>query len=587
MDFPYVLAIGPAGTYSPTTVRVNGVPNPSAEVNTTGWAGNTATLNRVPGPTLGTFAFEVSSTGTSITSGLEATNDSNGRVAITELTAYMASCYVSNIGGPTRGMSIQIQFLDSSGGVLLTSGGLNVLVPNTGATVRLSASVFSPVGAVFARILVRHQTTAGAISNRTIIDQIMMEQGSALLPYFDGGFPDTSSTDYEWLGTPNQSASRATITPFVVASTPTQVLTSFDSWTLDRNFDDGCTLTFSLMGNSLPGIAITELSTDIWLYSRGVLDQRFRVVEVEQTWDADGRNTLQVTSVCYRRLLAARHLTTSLSFVGVSQGQIVWDLIQQTQAQTNGDLGITLSSLGPTVLRDREYTIGQNILEAIIDLSKAENGIAWEIDATLGLIVTQPDLYPSKPQPVQVGTNALNLSKPSGASRFANTVIVSGDTQLTTLVIEQTIGLSSDPRGRWEKYTSYPSAQLQTTLEQQARGLLDSIISPAVVYGFEIETDRFLTDSGYEVGDFTTVVEPSTVIPSTANPSIPSLIIGGTRRSVQILTQTISVSADGNIKIRYNAVQTPQRWDDVPLRIRWDDLDPSITWDNLTELYLT
>jgi hypothetical protein len=536
--------------------------------------------------TLGTFAFEVTSTGTFIGSGLEATNDSNGRVEVLEVTNYMVTCYVRNTAGATRGMSISVSWLDAAGVNIGASGGLNVLVA-AGPEVRLEAFVTSFAGAAFARITVRHQTTAGAIGNTTVIDRIMMEEGSTVLDYFDGSFTNTSSTQYEWLGTPNQSASTESATPYMMATTPTQVLTSFDSWTLDRNLDDGCTLSFSLMGNSLPGVAITELSTDIWLYRSGVLDQRFRVVEVEQTWDSDGRNTKQVTAVCYRRLLAARHLTTNLSFVGVSQGDIVWDLIQHTQAQTNGDLGITLTSAGPTVIRDREYLVGQNILEAIVDLSKAENGIAWEIDATLGLIVTQPDLFPSKPQPVQVGTNALNLSKPSGASKFANTVIVSGDIQLTTLIIEEAIGLVSDPRGRWEKYSSYPSAQLQTTLEQQARGLLNSTVSPVVVYGFEIETDRFLTDSDYEIGDFTTVVEPSTVVPSTANPSIPSLTVGGSRRSVQILTQSISVSADGNIKIRYNAVQTPQRWDDVPAGIRWDDLDPSITWDNLTELYLT
>ena len=380
--------------------------------------------------------------------------------------------------------------------------------------------------------------------------------------------------------------------PYVVAigpasgSVPAQVLTVFESWTFDRNLDDGCTLSFSCPGNSLPGVLIQELSTDLWLYLSGVLEQRFRIVEVNQTWDADGKNTVDVVAVCYRRLLASRHLVADVTFTGVSQGDIVWQLIQATQATTNGNLGITAGSLGPTVLRDREYKAGQNILEAIVDLSRAENGIAWEIDGGLVLTVTQPSLYPSKAQPVQLGTNALSLSKPSGAALFANVVLVSGDIQNTTLEIEEAAGLATDPRGRFERYASYPSAALQTTLEEQARGLLDDTISPAIVYRFEIEPERFFTDSGYSVGDFITIVEPPSVIPSTANPSVASLVVSGERVAAQVLTQSVGVNADGNITVAFNAVRVGQRWDDVPASITWDSLPAALTWDNLNNEYL-
>lgn len=370
-------------------------------------------------------------------------------------------------------------------------------------------------------------------------------------------------------------------------SSPTQVLTAFESWTLERNLDDGCSLTFSIPGNSLPAILLEELETDLWLYWNGTLEQRFRILEIARQWDANGTSTFDVQAACYRRILRARHVASPLYYAGLSQGQIIWNLIQHTQAQTNGNLGITLGTSGPAIIRTRAYEIGTNILDAITDLGRMFDGPTWEIDELLRLNVSIASAYPSKPQPVQVGTNALTLRKPSGAASFANAVIVTGDTRLTTPVVDEATSIGTDPRGRWERYTSYPQEGLQTALIEQAEGLLEQSESPLIVYDFTLEPDRYFTDSHYGIGDYITIVEPPITVPTNANPTIAAYTVPGNRVAAQVLTERVVVSNSGNVDVSMTAILAYQRWDDLPPQLRWDDLSPTLTWDNLTNTYLT
>lgn len=351
--------------------------------------------------------------------------------------------------------------------------------------------------------------------------------------------------------------------PFTLAlgpaggSVPTQEVTIFSEWSLTRNFDDGCSISIEMPGNSLPGVLMLELETDLWLYQSGNLIDRFRVVAVDQEWGEDGQHRLQVSAVCYRRLMAARHIITPLTYVATSQGDIVWGLIQHTQAQTNGNLGITLGSSGPAILRDRAYLPGQNIMEAITDLAQIDGGLTWDIDANLALQISIPSAYPLRAQPVQLGTNIRKLARPSGTDRFGNVALVSGDTQTTVLEVEDAPTLAIDPRGRWERYRAFPQEATQSALDEQARGLVEEIQSPLVVWSFDLIPDRFLSDSDYILGDMVYIVQPPTVVPSAPDPTIPYLTIPGSSVLTQILTISMSVSADGDLSVSMTAIEVP------------------------------
>lgn len=353
---------------------------------------------------------------------------------------------------------------------------------------------------------------------------------------------------------------------------PTQEVTVFDAWQLERNIDDGCTLTFTMPGNSPAGEITEELSFDIWLYLDGSVDQRFRVLELQREWDEDGRHDVAVTAVCYRRIFASRHLNTDLSFSGVSQGEILFDLIDHTQNLPGGDLGITIGDLGPSVPRVRNYEAGQNILELAVNLSQIIGGLTWDVDENLELQVSRFRDYPLRSQPIILGGNARRLVKPSGAALFANAVLVSGDNEATVLEIKELANLSTDPRGRWERFQSFPSVVRQETLEEHADGLLVEANSPTVVWEIEIDPARFFGDSNYELGDFVQLSDPSV-----------GFVVA------QILTQSVTQTADGEIGVVYNAVQVrefPLQWRRVPNTIAWEDVDSSITWFDASQIVL-
>lgn len=340
---------------------------------------------------------------------------------------------------------------------------------------------------------------------------------------------------------------------------PTQVLTFFDRWEMTKNLDDGCTFAFSCPGDSLPGVEITELDTDIWLYLDGTLIERFRVLEVVQDWTYDGNNQIAVACCCYRRLLGSRYVNSALSYTGVSQGTIVWNLIQHTQGQTNGNLGITLGSAGPSVPRDRTYEIGASILDSIVELSQIAGGVVWRINANQQLIVTQiPTTYPApNPQPVVLGANALSIRKPSGSALFANVAIVTGDSIATTPVVVGTAGLATDPRGRWEKFRGLPQEQIQANLTQQANGIVTTSQSPQIVYDFTLLPSRYFGDSNYDLGEVVSLVSPGTVVPSSANPLVPLLTVPATSVTCQVISQAISQSADGLVEVAMQAIVIP------------------------------
>ena len=582
----FVVAIGQARV-TPLAVitRTNVCPNPSFESNTTSWAGSSTSITRVTTDSL--FGSASLQANANATTPFAYAAWLGNRAPSSPSEVVTASAYVKNTVGPTRPHYVEILSYNSAGTATSFFQGSPVTVAAADGWVRISVTGTLPLDTDSINIRIFYQFTDGAIGNRTLIDGVLVEKSGTLGAYFDGNTTNTPTSTYSWLGTTNNSASEeATLIPQPsVSGIPEQVLTVFDSWTLDRNFDDGCTFSFSCPGNSIVGTQISELETDIWFYEQSILTQRFRVIEVTQTWDQDGRDLINVRAVCYRRILASRHVVTDLSFSGVSQGDIVLQLIQHTQAQTNGDLGITLGTTGPTVLRDREYVVGTNILEAITDLTQIEDGLAWDINQDLELVVTKPDLFSLQAQPVVLGTNTLTITRPSGAAFFGNAALVSGDSLATTIEILETSSIGTDTRGRWEKFKGFPTETDQLSLQEAARGLLTTSVSPAIKWGFEIEPSRYFVDSGYQLGDYVLIKKPNSSVPSGANPTVPSYTVIGDLVSAQIVTQAITQNADGLVAIQNTAVQVLQRWVDVSPLIRWVDVDPSLTWfDLLLEL---
>ena len=72
-----------------------------------------------------------------------------------------------------------------------------------------------------------------------------------------------------------------------------------------------------------------------------------------------------------------RYTDAVVEYASTDAGEIAWDLIDNSQNQTNGDLGITKGIIETTQNRDRTY-YNQNIMEAIVNLSNVIGGFDFE-----------------------------------------------------------------------------------------------------------------------------------------------------------------------------------------------------------------
>ena len=198
-------------------VRTNLTNNPSVETNTTNWVavGTGTTIARI------TTDSKYGSACLEVTKG--AVNNAAGRlqfatgtrIAVLPDTTYMISAWVRvPAGNANAGLRIRRSpFTAVTGGSAITA---TVSATTTVATadgwVRLSSSITTTSTTNALGISVE-QATAGTAGQKFLIDGVLVEETSELLPYFDGGILDQSGVSYTlaWTGTANNSTSTATV----------------------------------------------------------------------------------------------------------------------------------------------------------------------------------------------------------------------------------------------------------------------------------------------------------------------------------------------------------------------------------------
>jgi hypothetical protein len=331
---------------------------------------------------------------------------------------------------------------------------------------------------------------------------------------------------------------------------PTQEVTSFGQVSISTNFDDGTQLSFDVLGGSPEAAQISELATDVWVYQLGAVWLRCRVVAVEQAWGENGEDVATVTAVCYKRLLNARHVQSPLSYTATDQAQIVWGLIQHTQAQTGGTLGITAGTLnGGSVNRDRQYVPGENIGKVLADLSTVLNGPWWGVDGNRLLQVRPLSAFAANTTPLMLGATARKLSRRSGAAQFANSAFVDGDNASTVPVSVNSATIATDPRGRWERAAGFPTVVEQQTLVEKANGLVATSVSPAAAWSVEVEPARYLTDANFDVGETVEVVVPPSAVAPLGTPSLTVI--------ARIMNVSVSLGADNTASASMELIEVP------------------------------
>lgn len=117
----------------------------------------------------------------------------------------------------------------------------------------------------------------------------------------------------------------------------------------------------------------------IWVYRNNDLLWSGEQATREGNLDEKGDNWATITCYDWLEQLNSRYTGEEVIFTAIDAGQIAMDLIDTTQAQTNGDFGFTEGDIEATQDRDRTY-YNQNIYEAIVNLSNVINGFDFEIN---------------------------------------------------------------------------------------------------------------------------------------------------------------------------------------------------------------
>lgn len=318
---------------------------------------------------------------------------------------------------------------------------------------------------------------------------------------------------------------------------PTQQLTAWSGLTIKDNLFTGPEFSVTIPANSPAAVGLHSLSTDGWVYRRspspgidGPRWMRCRVLPTTQAWGEDGTDDITVTAAGYKRVVEARHIIARgptfpaqvPDFLQVDEGQIVWMLVQHTQAQPGGNLGITPGEYLTGVPRDRtEYKVGDDFATVLNALGQIETGCWWGIDAAKWLQVRLWQDFPTRTEPIVRGQNARALARTPGLM-YANVAGSVGSTEHTVPYWELDETALTDPRGRWEAFdTEHTTVELQETTIAYARGMLEQRLNPPANWTATLEPAAYFEgSSNYDVGDFVPIVVPQTVADVSAPPSV-------------------------------------------------------------------
>lgn len=205
----------------PAGAVVNLVPNPSFEVGTTGWSSwqGQSTLSRdsTYGGASGSWALKATFTAVDNADGA-----TSGAIPVVGGTTYhiSAHAYLPTLNGTSlfNTPTVAVTWLTSGGGF----AGFNLVAtgPNTqDAWVRHGGSATAPANAASAVVRVGASPTVDVTAGYGFfIDAVQVTATSDLEPYFDGSTTDGGGYDYEWTGTPHNSASLR----LVVAEDPSE-----------------------------------------------------------------------------------------------------------------------------------------------------------------------------------------------------------------------------------------------------------------------------------------------------------------------------------------------------------------------------
>jgi hypothetical protein len=223
-------------------------------------------------------------------------------------------------------------------------------------------------------------------------------------------------------------------------------------------------------GRSEQAAEILELATEVSVFrDRELLFRGF----VGATSDniTEDRHDVTVTAVDYRGRLDRLILDNDITYTSQLDRDITWDLIDDAQAKTGGDLGV---SRGPAITgvtsRTITFTGGISVREAIDRLASLSPGFDWDITPEREFVLFD-ERGSDKGVILDYGGLVSAVSVNFDPSTYANAVRVSGD-DTTTAQTAVAGDIGSRPEGRYEFQQGLTDITTDATLASRATLLL-------------------------------------------------------------------------------------------------------------------
>lgn len=209
--------------------------------------------------------------------------------------------------------------------------------------------------------------------------------------------------------------------------------------------------TLSIDGRHEEAAVLDELVTDLYIRRGGRLLYRGRVGATSDSVDSAG-HSMQVSTADYRAMLQRRILydADTLQWLATDKATIAWQLIQQTQARTAGNLGITNGTTPLGVAIDRTWEAGASIGESIQEIAEEGAGFDWDIDPSTMALQVWAERGSADGVVLDLGGLVSSVRRHVDPSAYANAIRVNGDPALLDIATRDAADLATRPEGRWD-----------------------------------------------------------------------------------------------------------------------------------------
>lgn len=231
-------------------------------------------------------------------------------------------------------------------------------------------------------------------------------------------------------------------------------------------------------------------------------EQASRVAELT----SNGDDWITITCFSYLEQLNHRFTVAERIFDitdGMDSGDIAWTLIDETQADVNGDLGLTLGVIEPTIIRELKL-YNANIMQTLLDLSNMTYGFDFEInDSKVFNVYATKGVDLSSDIQLILGKNVESATIVEDMTNPGNRAIILGQTYdgASMLRIERDDLDSQEAVQLREFMESQGDVSDQDSLEYEGDTILRKYKQPIQSLNIKLVKNSGLKISDFSVGD--------------------------------------------------------------------------------------